>query len=322
MSFAKAIAEIQSCKRSLRVVSKRKEKRWDNANLVGASLLLSSLSLTDDCINEGQNILLGQDNHHDGFKTILESRHADRLSLFVSCKEDQLLVEKKPSLPKKTVFNAPKQWEKIDRRLKEITAKTLSSSSYLFQFVYSIELLLLSYKSKQLVSEDIIQDIKDIVSIVVLPPASQSEQNVSDPIDTDTPAVQKPSTYAKLNLTFTDQAENLALFRLLLHTVCKFHGMKSQSVSNEEYRIMIPIKNVKNTTDVLTTRVPVDVTGTEEEDYVVVSSSSIATTAGNIMPPEPPILCSMEECRREFAQFTLCSFLLDNQLIEPHVLVE
>ena len=215
MTFARAIADIQSCKRTLRVVSQRKERRWDNENFIGGPMSLQTTLSPEDAeayLKHGHNLLLNQ-THLNVFGMINESSNSELLSVFLSCKENTYVSNQaKPN--KKPIILTPTQqyennWNKMEKRLKEVLIKTVRSSEILYDFVSNVELLLLFFDTYGVISEDgtVPTALREFIIISI----EQTKQQE-----------------AVLVLSFQKQIENVSLYRLLVHSVCQFHGLKSQ----------------------------------------------------------------------------------------------
>ena len=176
--------------------------------------LQTALSQEDaeEYLKHGNNLLLNQ-THLNVFGLINEQKNSELLSVFLSCKENAYVTNQaKPS--RKTPVLTPIQqyeqnWSRMEKRLKDVLVKTVRSSELLYDFVTNVELLLLFFDTYGVISED-----------GTVPPALQPFISAA--------MEQTKQQEAVLVLSFHKEVQNSSLFRLLLHSVCQFHGLNSQ----------------------------------------------------------------------------------------------
>lgn len=227
ISFAKSNATMESCRRLLRCTSTRKERRWENENFLGVPgfMQISSAKEYEEMMKHGNNILHGAPTD-DTFQDILKSKNSDLLHVFMSCQERLFLntgsepvktASKKRKKTENEYQRADRLWNKLDKRLKEVATKTLSRSDILCTYVNGIEAVLLVYAQLGF-APTVPEELKDIISVRLKPMKQNS---------------------VGLTITFLEGVENVTLHRLLLHTVCKFHGFKSQSVGAGDSRVTL-----------------------------------------------------------------------------------
>jgi hypothetical protein len=285
ISFVKSVTDAENSKRSLRVVSVRRERRWENEHFVGATgvMRISDPKEYEEIIRHGNNILHGS-KEENTFKEILQSENSDLLKIFLSCQERLFLTSEycvKPAkMPRKvkaeTEFQqATKSWNKIDKRLKDVALKTLDRSEILRSFVSGLEAVLLIY-SQLGYAPPIPEPLVGILSISLRP---MRENSVG------------------LNVMFDHSIENVTLYRLLVHTICQFHGFKSQSNGNGDSRstLVFNSKPIAIETRLNEANVLVAVTSSPDSSGLHMNDIKIDLEGDYVMVnPSPPVIADSD----------------------------
>mmetsp|Transcript_20482 Transcript_20482/g.20601 ORF Transcript_20482/g.20601 Transcript_20482/m.20601 type:complete len:308 (+) Transcript_20482:197-1120(+) len=195
--------------------STRKQRRWENDHLFGSRFFRAMNNITDDDLDEQniQNYRL-EIEWRSSFQDILSNPEA--LAEYLQCLPISQYSKSKNSKQKKinTIEKQEeKAWKQIEKRLRSIILRSISNTYY-YSLLLSIEFILKEYLIHHvaLSSSEISSNILEILLQPII-------------VDENT---------GNLIINLIDNS----FYRLLIHTVCQFHGLKSKSISYNNERVI------------------------------------------------------------------------------------
>jgi hypothetical protein len=212
--------EVQSCNKPLRSTSRRKMRKWENDNLLGLRAILKfavnrTLDLEDD--EDGLEDGKFQVNWQSMFSEITSSGNEDALHAYLKCSHS---FSNDTSTRSRTLQDCVNEWDRaefswtmVEKRLRTVVLRAISNPDTQ-AFVSIIEEILLesgSYDigSKVTMDYKLPDEVKHLFAapMKLLPPKGTSGH-------------AKPT----LVIALVDSP----FHRLLLHSICQFHGCHSK----------------------------------------------------------------------------------------------
>lgn len=189
-----------------RSASRRKQRRWENQNIFSSEV--------NDVLLQG---LEDEDNHvrirkplfkvemRSAFRELFEPKNAAALEAFRICAETST-ENSTNNKSKKHLSPRDKAWIRIEKRLRKILVQSVAKNFDIITFIADLEEILISFLKDC--------DIDDSYS-------KREESKLLLSLLMKTPSI---NTDGQLEIEFKDSA----FHRLLLHSVCQYHGLSSK----------------------------------------------------------------------------------------------
>jgi hypothetical protein len=203
--IARAIVESTRAQSSSRDISRRKQRRRDNNNMVG---LFEKMTIEDiDYSNndEFEDLGLIDNRYKSVFTELFEKENSNAKLFFLSC--NKLPLARCSQSQRKYKSEAHKSWAGVEKRLRNVVVASLKNES-LKSFVTSIEIVLIYFQVRR---------------------SNPPDEFITDSLNK---TFRNPLKCFDGKLVFS--LLDSSFYRLLLHATCQYHGLRSQSINSDE----------------------------------------------------------------------------------------
>jgi hypothetical protein len=202
--LAAALSETEVHRATSRSASRRKQRRWENQNIFSPEV--------NDILMQG---LEDEENHvrirkplfkvemRSAFRELFEPKNAAALETFRMCAESLVTQEK---ANQKHLSCGEKAWLRVEKRLRQILIESVGKNVDIIAFIADLEELITTYVKQEEIDESYEKriDSKVLASLLIRVPSISPEN--------------------ELEVELKDSA----FHRLLLHSVCQYHGLVSK----------------------------------------------------------------------------------------------
>lgn len=209
LKLNKAIFEAHAAIRSMST-SRRRQRRWENANLLSSTggLLQLELEAELESTVEQNKMLMTYGvvvDIRSAFGELFEERNSDSLETFRSCSERVKHYER---VRTKAISSVSEHaWMQVEKRLRSCVKKVIISQPELREFCRSIEAVLVCFAHEGSLPPDVL--------------LASLERCLTAPVELTG------------DRSLTIALKDSSFHRLLLHAISQFYGARSKSISRK-----------------------------------------------------------------------------------------